>query len=84
MSHKNLALTCWAPVSAATIAASPALRMVALVLNWTRGIALADRQVRAGRWDPAGARARRLSALTGQPARFPCNGPLTTATRGDR
>jgi D-3-phosphoglycerate dehydrogenase len=95
-------LTCWAPVSAAAMAASPALRMVArmgvgldnidvdaatgrgvlvtnvpdycveevsdhaiaLVLAWTRGIALADRQVRAGRWDPAGARLRRLSALT--------------------
>jgi D-3-phosphoglycerate dehydrogenase len=95
-------LTCWAPVSAAAIAASPALRMVArmgvgldnidvaaatgrgvlvtnvpdycveevsdhavaLVLAWTRGIVAADRQVRAGRWDPAGARLRRLSALT--------------------
>jgi D-3-phosphoglycerate dehydrogenase len=95
-------LTCWAPVSAAAIAASPALRVVArmgvgldnidvdaatrqgvlvtnvpdycveevsdhavaLVLAWTRGIALADRQVRAGRWEPAGARLRRLSALT--------------------
>jgi D-3-phosphoglycerate dehydrogenase / 2-oxoglutarate reductase len=95
-------LTCWAPVSAAAIAASPALRVVArmgvgldnidvdaatrrgvlvtnvpdycveevsdhavaLVLAWTRGIVLADRQVRAGRWDPAGARLRRLSALT--------------------
>lgn len=95
-------LTCWAPVSAAAIAASPALRVVArmgvgldnidvaaatshdvlvtnvpdycveevsdhavaLVLAWTRGIAQADRQVRAGRWDPAGARLRRLSALT--------------------
>ena len=95
-------LTCWAPVSAAAIAASPALRMVArmgvgldnidvdaattsgvlvtnvpdycveevsdhavaLVLAWTRGIAQADRRVRAGRWDPAGARLRRLSTLT--------------------
>src|ERR1700733_6712041 len=37
---------------------------VALVLAWTRGIVAADRQVRAGRWDPAGARLRRLSALT--------------------
>ena len=37
---------------------------VALVLAWTRGIALADRQVRAGQWDPAGSRLRRLSALT--------------------
>ena len=95
-------LTCWAPVSAVAIAASPGLRVVArmgvgldnidvaaatscgvlvtnvpdycveevsdhavaLVLAWTRGIAQADRQVRAGRWDPAGARLRRLSALT--------------------
>src|SRR5262249_56673046 len=95
-------LTCWAPVTAAAIAASPSLRLVArmgvgldnidvaaatstgvlvtnvpdycveevsdhavaLVLAWTRGIVLADRQVRAGRWDPAGARLRRLSALT--------------------
>jgi D-3-phosphoglycerate dehydrogenase len=95
-------LTCWAPVSAAAIAASPGLRVVArmgvgldnidvaaatsagvlvtnvpdycveevsdhavaLVLAWTRGIAQADRQVRAGRWDPAGATVRRLSALT--------------------
>jgi D-3-phosphoglycerate dehydrogenase len=95
-------LTCWAPVSAAAMAASPGLRVVArmgvgldnidvdaatrrgvlvtnvpdycveevsdhavaLVLAWTRGIAQADRQVRAGRWDPAGARLRRLSALT--------------------
>jgi len=101
--HRPVAiLTCWAPVSAAAIAASPALRVVArmgvgldnidvaaatsrgvlvtnvpdycveevsdhavaLVLAWTRGIAQADRQVRAGRWDPAGARLRRLSALT--------------------
>jgi D-3-phosphoglycerate dehydrogenase len=95
-------LTCWAPVSASAIAASPALRLVArmgvgldnidvaaatgrgvlvtnvpdycveevsdhavaLLLAWTRGVVAADRQVRAGRWDPAGARLRRLSALT--------------------
>ena len=102
-SHRpDAILTCWAPVSAAAIAASPGLRVVArmgvgldnidvdaatrhgvlvtnvpdycveevsdhavaLVLAWTRGIALADRQVRAGRWDPAGSRLRRLSALT--------------------
>jgi D-3-phosphoglycerate dehydrogenase / 2-oxoglutarate reductase len=37
---------------------------VALVLAWTRGIAQAYCQVRAGRWDPAAARLRRLSALT--------------------
>ncbi|GKQ38852.1 C-terminal binding protein [Streptomyces sp. A012304] len=37
---------------------------VGMVLAWTRGLAVADREVRAGRWDPAGARLRRLSALT--------------------
>ncbi|MGW1674955.1 C-terminal binding protein [Streptomyces sp. NPDC002324] len=37
---------------------------VAMVLAWTRGIALFDRDVRAGRWNPAGARLRRLSTLT--------------------
>ena len=95
-------LTCWAPVSAVAMAASPSLRVVArmgvgldnidvhaatassvlvtnvpdycveevsdhavaLVLAWTRGIVRADRQVRAGRWDPADARLRRLSTLT--------------------
>ncbi|MFF3849489.1 C-terminal binding protein [Streptomyces sp. NPDC002328] len=95
-------LTCWAPVSAAAIDASPELRIVArlgvgldniavdaatergvwvtnvpdycveevsdhavgMVLAWTRGLARYDREVRAGRWDPAGARLRRLSTLT--------------------
>jgi len=95
-------LTCWAPVSAAAIAASPQLRVVSrmgvgldniavdaathsgvlvtnvpdycveevsdhavgLVLAWTRGLVRADRDVRAGHWNPAGARLRRLSALT--------------------
>ncbi|TLS42364.1 C-terminal binding protein [Streptomyces montanus] len=95
-------LTCWAPVSAAAVAASPELRIVArlgvgldniamdtatergvwvtnvpdycveevsdhavgMVLAWTRGLAVCDREVRAGRWDPAGARLRRLSTLT--------------------
>ena len=37
---------------------------VGLVLAWTRGLVTADREVRAGRWNPAGARLRRLSALT--------------------
>lgn len=37
---------------------------VAMVLAWTRGLVLADRQVRAGRWDPAAARLRRLRSLT--------------------
>lgn len=95
-------LTCWAPVSAAAISASPALRVVArlgvgldnidvaaataagvlvtnvpdyciaevsnhavgLVLAWTRGLAVADRSVRAGHWEPASFRLRRLGALT--------------------
>ncbi len=95
-------LTCWAPVSAAAIAKTAPLRVVArmgvgldniavtaatecgvlvtnvpdycveevsdhavgLVLAWTRGLVAADREVRAGRWDPAGARPRRLSTLT--------------------
>ncbi|WDV49923.1 C-terminal binding protein [Streptomyces coeruleorubidus] len=95
-------LTCWAPVSAAVIDASPELRIVArlgvgldniavdaatergvwvtnvpdycveevsdhavgMVLAWTRGLAVFDREVRAGRWDPASARLRRLSTLT--------------------
>ncbi len=95
-------LTCWAPVSAAAIAAAPGLRIVArlgvgldniaveaatargvwvtnvpdycveevsdhavgFVLAWTRGIVPFDREVRAGRWNPAGARLRRLAALT--------------------
>lgn len=37
---------------------------VGMVLAWTRGLAVFDREVRAGRWDPAGARLRRLSTLT--------------------
>ena len=37
---------------------------VGLVLAHTRGLTTADREVRAGRWNPAGARLRRLSALT--------------------
>lgn len=37
---------------------------VGLVLAWTRGLVVADREVRAGRWQPAGARLRRLSSLT--------------------
>ncbi len=37
---------------------------VAMVLAWTRGLAVSDREIRAGRWDPAGARLRRLSTLT--------------------
>jgi D-3-phosphoglycerate dehydrogenase len=37
---------------------------VGLVLAWTRGLVAADREVLAGRWNPAGARLRRLSTLT--------------------
>jgi D-3-phosphoglycerate dehydrogenase len=37
---------------------------VAMVLAWTRGLLVADREVRAGNWDPAAARLRRLSELT--------------------
>lgn len=37
---------------------------VGMVLAWTRGTAVFDRDVRAGRWDPASARLRRLSTLT--------------------
>jgi D-3-phosphoglycerate dehydrogenase len=37
---------------------------VGLTLAWTRGLVAADREVHAGRWNPAGARLRRLSTLT--------------------
>lgn len=37
---------------------------VGMVLAWTRGLAVLDRAVRAGHWDPASARLRRLSTLT--------------------
>lgn len=37
---------------------------VGMVLAWTRGLAALNRAVRAGSWDPAGARLRRLSELT--------------------
>jgi D-3-phosphoglycerate dehydrogenase len=37
---------------------------LALVLAWARGIAVFDRAVKDGRWDPAGARLRRLRTLT--------------------
>jgi len=95
-------LTCWAPVSAAVMAAAPELQIVArlgvgldniavdaasargiwvtnvpdycveevsdhavgFVLAWTRGLVHFDREVRAGRWDPATARLRRLAELT--------------------
>jgi D-3-phosphoglycerate dehydrogenase len=35
-----------------------------MVLAWTRGLALLDRQVRAGHWRPGDAKLRRLSTLT--------------------
>lgn len=95
-------MTNWAPVSAAAIAASPPLRIVArlgvgldniaveeatrrgiwvtnvpdycveevsdhavgMLLAWARGLAHFDREVKAGRWDPAGARLRRVRDLT--------------------
>jgi D-3-phosphoglycerate dehydrogenase / 2-oxoglutarate reductase len=37
---------------------------IGFALAWTRGIVAFDRAVRAGRWDPAQARLRRLSTLT--------------------
>jgi D-3-phosphoglycerate dehydrogenase / 2-oxoglutarate reductase len=37
---------------------------VAMILAWTRGIVTFDRAVHAGRWEPSGARLRRLGALT--------------------
>src|SRR5207248_2525895 len=37
---------------------------VALMLSWFRGVTLLDREVRAGIWDPSGARVARLSTLT--------------------
>ena len=37
---------------------------VGFVLAWTRGLVGFDREVRAGRWQPAAARLRRLSVLT--------------------
>ncbi len=37
---------------------------VGFVLAWTRGLVHFDREVRAGRWQPASARLRRLSRLT--------------------
>jgi len=95
-------MACWAPVSAAAIAAAPGLAIVqrigvgldnidvaaatacgawvanvpdycvgevadhamALLLDWARGATLFDRAVKAGQWDPAAARLRRVSDLT--------------------
>jgi len=37
---------------------------IGLVLAWTRGLVAADREVRAGQWNPAGASLRRLANLT--------------------
>lgn len=95
-------MTNWAPVSAAAIAASAPLRIVArlgvgldniaveeatrrgiwvtnvpdycieevsdhavaMLLAWARGLIHFDREVKAGRWEPARARLRRVSDLT--------------------
>ncbi|HEY7890487.1 MAG TPA: C-terminal binding protein [Steroidobacteraceae bacterium] len=95
-------MTNWAPVSAAAIAASRPLRIVArlgigldniavdeatrrgiwvtnvpdycieevsdhavgMVLAWARGLIHFDREVKAGRWEPASARLRRVRDLT--------------------
>ncbi|HVS77141.1 MAG TPA: C-terminal binding protein [Steroidobacteraceae bacterium] len=95
-------MTNWAPVSAAAIAASAPLRIVArlgvgldniavdeatrrgiwvtnvpdycveevsdhavgMLLAWARGITHFDREVKAGRWEPAGAALRRVRDLT--------------------
>ncbi len=37
---------------------------VSLLLAWARGVAVFDRAVKDGRWDPAGAKLRRVSDLT--------------------
>ncbi len=37
---------------------------IALLLDWARGIAAFDRQVKAGRWNPAAATLRRVAELT--------------------
>lgn len=37
---------------------------IALLLDWARGTVLFDREVKAGRWDPAAARLRRVADLT--------------------
>lgn len=101
--HRPAAImTNWAPVSAAAIAATPPLRVVArlgvgldniavehatrhgiwvtnvpdycieevsdhavgMLLAWARGLVHFDREVKAGRWDPASARLRRVRDLT--------------------
>jgi D-3-phosphoglycerate dehydrogenase / 2-oxoglutarate reductase len=103
LEHRPAAImTNWAPVSAAAIAASPPLRIVArlgvgldniavdeatrrgiwvsnvpdycieevsdhavgMLLAWARGLTQFDRDVKAGRWEPAGARLRRVRDLT--------------------
>lgn len=37
---------------------------IALLLDWARGTVFFDREVKAGRWDPAAARLRRVADLT--------------------
>jgi len=55
---------------------------VGLVLAWTRGLVVADRKVRSGQWDPAGARLRRLSTLTVGVVGFGRIGRMTAAKLG--
>ncbi len=52
---------------------------VGLVLAWTRGLVIADRKVRSGQWDPAGAKLRRLSTLTVGVVGFGRIGRMTAA-----
>jgi len=52
---------------------------VGMVLAWTRGIVAADREVRAGHWNPAGAKLRRLSTLTVGVVGFGRIGRMTAA-----
>jgi len=55
---------------------------VGLVLAWTRGLVVADRKVRSGQWDPAGAKLRRLSTLTVGVVGFGRIGRMTAAKLG--
>jgi D-3-phosphoglycerate dehydrogenase len=55
---------------------------IGLVLAWTRGLVVADRLVRSGQWDPAGAKLRRLSTLTAGVVGFGRIGRMTAAKLG--
>lgn len=50
-----------------------------MILAWTRGLLAADRAIRAGRWDPASARLRRLGALTAGIVGYGRIGQMTAA-----